>query len=567
MKGKYPPHFCNGIWGFYHDFVPWNMYFHYNTQHGFNSFNGANHPELMDTYIRFRRNQLTIAKKYAEEIKETKDAFYTDICDMKGRMVADKIELSKNCTCGAQIAMLMYKNYLYTGDELFLKNTALPVMAEVGGFYLDMLKKGDDGKYHIEGTTAYEGSPLFDDSITDLVAIRSLFGALTKVLPEKEGKIYKEKLDLLVDFTSVDLDADETENETFVQGIGKGQKCKGKKVLSVGILSEGNTPEKIKGLKKGKPIRKTFGTIEKNVISYYGFPDAEFSPIYPSGLVGIKDKNTDLYNMLYNNVCMHHPVLETEADDKSGMCMGWCMMPIYLARMGMAKELNEQLKRTISTWMAFPQGFGLYGGYEGPEGRGANTKRSTRDRFIKMDILKIDGEHKQDVIDFNLDLFKDKPEYHSAMNLWNFRHFDYETLPILSNAVTEMLLQSYDGTVRLFGAILKDSEVSFKLAAEGGFEISAVYQKGEFAVEIVSNLGKELKIAFDNVTDCAEFFDGDKKLCPEFKDKAYVLGTYPGMRILAISKNAEKISIDKNTNINNNVKRLGDAKPGCEREF
>ena len=190
MKGKYPPHFCNGIWGFYHDFVPWNLYFHYNSQHNVNSYNAANHPELMETYFNFRKNQLPIARHYASEIKKTKGVFYTDISDLTGRMIADRHELSKNCTCASQIAMLMYKHYLYTGDEKFLREAALPLMKEAGEFYLDMLYADADGRYHITDTTAYEGSPLFKDSITDLVAIRTLFTALSDLLPYEEGKMY-----------------------------------------------------------------------------------------------------------------------------------------------------------------------------------------------------------------------------------------------------------------------------------------------------------------------------------------------------------------------------------------
>lgn len=29
-RGAYPPHFTQGLWGFRHDFLPWNYYFHYN---------------------------------------------------------------------------------------------------------------------------------------------------------------------------------------------------------------------------------------------------------------------------------------------------------------------------------------------------------------------------------------------------------------------------------------------------------------------------------------------------------------------------------------------------------
>ena len=245
------------------------------------------------------------------------------------------------------------------------------------------------------------------------------------------------------------------------------------------------------------------------------------------------------------------------------------MMPIYLARMGMAEELDRQIDRTISTWIAFPQGFGLYGGYEAPGGKGANTKRSTRDRFIKADIFKLAGEHKEDVVEFNLDKLKDMPDYHSTLNLWNFRHFDYETLPILSGAINEMLIQSYEGKIRLFPSIMPESSLSFKLAAQGGFTVYAVYDKGEFAAVVESNLGNELKIAFHNICGDIEFWnmESSQKICPSQEADTYCVPNAKGAKILIRSKNADKIVLDKDCNVNMNFKFLGDASLGCAREL
>lgn len=38
--------------------------------------------------------------------------------------------------------------------------------------YLSLLQKGDDGLYHLSGTTAYEGNPPCQDAITDIAAIK-----------------------------------------------------------------------------------------------------------------------------------------------------------------------------------------------------------------------------------------------------------------------------------------------------------------------------------------------------------------------------------------------------------
>lgn len=578
MKGKYPPHFCNGIWGNYHDFVPWNMYFHYNTQHAFNSYNATNHPELMETYFNFRSGQLDKAKHYAKEIKGTNGAFITDISDMLGRLVADDKELSKNCTCGAQIAMLMYKNYLYTGDKQFFTKKALPFMKEIGLFYLDMLKPGDDGLYHIYDTTAYEGSPPFDDCITDLCAIRALFSALIRESDSEESAVYKDRLEKLADFTATEMDEDETSDGKFVFGIGKGKEPKTNKVLTVGTLSKGaetaiRTNADAFGLpadiNSDMPIRKTFGTAKKNMGSYYGFPDVEMAPVFPSGIVGIKDKGSDIYNMIYNSICMHHPALDGKNDSigTDGMCMGWCMMPIYLARMGLSEELSEQLHRSASTWIAYPQGFGLYG----PYAVGCDTKHGTHDTDIHSEVLRMEGEYRDKVVnyvvDFDRAFFNDKPEYISSVPLWNFRHFNYETMPILSSAVNEMLIQSYDGTIRLFGAVKKDARASFKLAAQGGFIISAIYENGDFCALIESERGEDLRIIFDNVPEPVKFTDADtgKELSIIHENGTYILNTQKGMKILAESDKTPEFEHD--CSVNNNVKIMGDAKLGNARQF
>lgn len=548
MKGKFPPHFCNGIWGSYHDFIPWNLYFHYNTQHTFNSYNSANHPELMDVYCNFRRGQLNIAKKYAKQFKGTRGAFYSDISDVMGRMVGVDHELSCNCTCGSQIAMLLYKNYLYTGDKKYFEEVALPVMKEVGEFYLDMLKIGEDGLYHIYSTTAYEGSDSFDDCVTDLVMIRVLFSALIKELGE-EAAPFKDRLSKLVDFNPVTIDDDEEENGKFVFGIGKGKEYKGNKVLSVGMDKDGNR------------VRKTFGTQEKLHNSYYGFPDIEMAPIFPSGLVGIKDKGSELYNMIYNSICMHHPALMSSDEEigYEGMCMDWCMMPIYLARMGMAEELHENLRRSISSWIVFPQGFCYDGSY---------TERVKADDVsIKRKIYKLAGDLKDEVIKFNYDAVKDNSEYYANMRLWDFRHFNIETLSIISTGINEMLLQSYDGNIRLFPAVRKFDELSFKLAATGGFLVSAVYKNGEFTALIESIRGEDLKVIFDNVEGDITFVDYDTKaeIKAEIKDGAYTIKTKPGMKIMATSKKGENLQISVSAEQNNDVKILGEARLGEEK--
>jgi len=548
MRGSYPARPWQGIWGFCHDFAPWYGYLHYNLQHGTFPLEAANHPELTETYYRFRRNQLPYAEYFAKEVKHAKGAFYNEVCDMKGRMTQRVFDLY-NTTPGSQIAMGMYQHYCYTGDEEFLANTALPVMRSTAEYYLDTLTLEEDGFYHLHGTTGYE-SPyvLLDDCITDMVMIRVLFNALIRLIPEEEAAPYKERLEKLAPFHKTDFLDDELDAEgNLLWGHGKGKKPVTDKVLCSGLnpripdgIKEDAVPESVfkqcLGVVKeqlGNKTRRTYGNREH---SYYGFPDLELSPIFPSGLLGLQDKDTELYKLVMNSIYLH-----PEHADK---CAIWCMMPIYMARLGMTEELETQLEQSIQAYIPFPQGFG------GAE----NEYYSDRWKTSKAQYL-APGPIGTGVW--------------CNVNLWRFRQFNYETLPILATAANEMLLQSHEGIVRLFPTISEDAKVSFCLAAAGGWLVHALFSEGECDVVIECVRGGELSLAIHHVKNGLVFCDANSHeiLMPKEADGIYTLSTIAGQRISVSSEHAEKISIVRDYSKNMDVKRFGNVALGNEKEF
>ncbi len=515
-KGLYPPHFCNGVWGSYHDFVPWNLYFHYNTQQGIFPLDPAGHPELTETYYRFRAAQLPQATAFAREVKEADGAFYTDVCDMKGRM---DWHTRFNCTCGAQIALSAYSHSLYTGDEAFLENAVKPLIRETAAYYLSVLKPGDDGLYHIYDTQGYEGSPLMDDSITDLTAVRALFKTASLLFPD-DGR-YQERLDRLAPFETLPFEEDELDGEgKLVYGIGAGRRPASGRVLSVG-----------RG-KDGKRLRKTYGNPAHE---YYGFPDTEMAPVFPSGLVGVRDKGGELYGLILNSILLHHRI-DRNPQNAEGTepCGGWCMMPLYMARMGLAEDLWPFLRQTASTWLIYPQGFGTY----------SSSFIDQKFRLKNPRVELRDGEG----IRKNLDQ--------------RFRHFDYETLPIIAAALNEAMLQSYDGTVRLFPAVRPDQTLAFALRAAGGFEVRALYDKGRFEASIVSMRGGKLRLVVDGVGDPFLVASSGERRLP---GEAFEFDTEPGQTILLRSDGP--LSIEKDVSRNGDAKSLGEAWLGIGKEF
>lgn len=551
MRGRYPHLAWGGIWGNFYDYSPWGDTLHWNAQCAIFPLGAANHPELEETYLRYCRQALPNAEWFAKNIKQKNGAFYTDVCDLKGRMCAwgDNFD---NCSPGAHIAMEMYQHYRYTGDETFLNETLLPVMRGAAEFYLDMLEMEEDGYYHIHGTSAYEdGFVRMDDCVTDMSAIRALFAAIIQLVPEEEAAPYREHLEKLAPFYTADFYEEEVdENGVFLMGEGKGRKIFADKILAAGIhprligeWTEDNLPDYAMDVRNsiGKErLRITVGDVKRKT---YMHPDQELYTVFPTGVVGIDDKGTDLYNWLANCLYLHPE-----------SCAGWCRMPIFLARMGMADLLEDKLDRHISAQMVYPQGPGL--------------DFHRRSRFFPCKTWN--------------EVFTDVPyqrwiQHHPGKNngetttipAWDFRYFSFEPGPIIATAVNEMLLQSYNGTLRLFPAILKERQAAFRLAATGGRMVEAVFDNGECEVFVTCSCGGTLRITADHVNGPLYFTDADTKamLTPMEENGIYTLETTAGQHILVKTEHADGLSIERDYSRNMDVKHLREAKLGTEKEF
>ncbi|MCL2815111.1 MAG: hypothetical protein FWD23_10975 [Oscillospiraceae bacterium] len=469
MRGKYPPHFCNGIWGFQRDFVPWNYYFHYNMQLAYWPLLAANQPELLKPYMDFRFNQLPYAERFALKHKGVEGALYTDVSSATG---ACDLETVDNLTPGSQIAQTFWKYYKFTGNREFLLNTAWRIIRPTALFYANLVKLGEDGLYHIYRAEAYEASPMMDDTITDHSAMRAIFRIAADCMDELEkfGELkaeenYREKIrniyENLSPIKTVELQKDEyyeKDGKKYIaNGVGKdkpvniclapvtGVFCGEKRNNS---LEDG---EYWNNLPAGTPIRTTFNS--KHLKHYYGFPHPELSAVMPSGIVGLKDKGSELFDAFVNILRLEKRQKVNEEqlklnDNDDVTTMGWMIHPIVLARLGLAEELINIVGDVIKTWQWYPNGFGHYGGY-------IESISESNLRFYRRMVGGF------------------------PFPAWQFRHFDFETLPVIATTVNEMLLQSHENRIRLFPAFLTDFNASFKLAAENGFIVKSQMKKGE----------------------------------------------------------------------------------------
>ena len=435
-RGAYPPHFTSGLWGFYHDYVPWVYTFHYNIQHMYAPLDEAGHGDLARNYYELRKNGLPVFREYAKRVKKQPGIFVHDVTDRYGRG-ADYDSL--NCTPAAQIAMQMVRHYRFTGDEQFFAEFALPMMRGAAEFYLGMLTKEDDGLYHICGTTAYEGNAPTDDTLTDYVMIRALFPVL---MEHCDGEMREKLGDVLAHLPEpllLPLEEYDWDGERFTYGIGKGR------------LPFGDGRVYGIGFRDGEPVRKSYGDPDcpKRL---YGFPDIELSPLYPAGIFGLKDRGTPKFDNMMNQMMLH----QTGRD-----CGHWNMLPVYLARMGMGEEFTENCRGMIEANQGFLNGFNAESGEGGSPGGWPMWYHFTDTGTGEKHAVKTD----------------------------DFTHFDFETGPILAMGIVESLLQSHEGILRVFPAVKAGDRADFSLYAEGGFLVGGECSPDGCVVTVTAERG------------------------------------------------------------------------------
>jgi len=80
--------------------------------------------------------------------------------------------ISHVASSGAELAVQAWWRYRSTGDKQWLRESGYPLLRGTAEFYRSLVKKGDDGRYHIHKTNVHEDFWGVDDSIMDLAAVR-----------------------------------------------------------------------------------------------------------------------------------------------------------------------------------------------------------------------------------------------------------------------------------------------------------------------------------------------------------------------------------------------------------
>jgi len=544
QRGKWPATFVNGLWGWNRDVHPWSFYFHWNQQMIYWPLHAAGHHELLLPYLNYRFNSLPHAEEDARDWHGAGGAFISDVAERRGY---NDEHTKDNHTPVAQIAMDFWRYYRFTGDKNFLREKGFPFMRKAAEFFESLFEKREDGFYHAKCGTVYEGTILCEDAVTEISMAKALFRNVLKAAEElsidlgKQGQAWRKIADNLAPFLRVaapeEVISDSGGTLRLKVGafrasevpsrelIAAGRRLKDGKILTSRIYSaQTDSSKAVKEEEKivqatdwNKIIPLVLTPLEPRfrypfmIHSGDVFPGAEFCPVWPAEICGLSDRGSSLFESMV-----------TIAKAYSPEYIGWEPTPIVLARLGLAEEAMRLLEERPDKWQIYCNGFW----------------RANSEEVSKAESLFFFGVNR--VVDADLPAADgDAPdEMRFDFPAWPFRHMEFESMSVLSCAINEMLVQSYDGIIRIAPAYKWDCE--FSLHAAGGFVVSSEV-KGGLAkwVAIKSLLGNRCQVENPWGTEEVYIFENDSVMKSNgsriisfdtVEGKVYILSTEPDIK-------------------------------------
>ncbi len=549
--GKYPGRFNNGLWSWNHDVQQWNFYFHWNQQQIYWPLNAAGYSDLVAPYLDFRFNSLRFAKKDATEFYKSNGAFISDVTNRNGYNRIDS-NVKDNHTPVAEIALEFWRQYQFTSDKIFLKERAVPFLLEAARFFESLLVRENDGLYHAREGNGYEGNILLHDGLTELVYARTLFSTVLQALKAAdmdvtESQKWKEILGQLAPIPVIKADkssiVQSDDGPMINKGIYSGTPAFGNEIVAAGwgikekkwLTSWYNTGDpEYSFLSSGDipPTKKSEFRVVDGI-----FPAVPRSPVFPSGLVGLAQKDQPLFDIMKTTTLLY-----------GTDCMGWDPVSVVMARLGLGRELAIDLAQFPARWQFFVNGWGHISSEVAEDALGTS--------YFKTNLVNVIGSSDGEKV---------------PLPAWPFRHMSMESMSVLSTAMNESLLQSYDGTIRLFPAFAGSMNARFTLHAQGGFVVSSEIKSGKIPwIAIRSLYGNPCKIELPwDISIIQSDRHHSKRV---LNDKVTVIYTKPEEKILLLPRGLDTGSwsvLSENPLANENVKyhSSGKAQLGIPRMF
>ncbi len=210
-KGGLPSH-LQGIWN--GDYVPpWDCIYMVNENLQMNYWQAlpGSMPELLFPLFEYLENRMDDFRENARLLYGCRGILIPADTTPESGILKDTQPHILYWTAGAAwIAQFFYDYYLYTMDESFLAERALPFMKEAADFYEDFLVEDDSGYYLIYPSVSPENSPekfnsahvmnaevsISFNAVMDIAVCRELFGNLIEgsgITGKFSGKVEKWK--------------------------------------------------------------------------------------------------------------------------------------------------------------------------------------------------------------------------------------------------------------------------------------------------------------------------------------------------------------------------------------
>jgi alpha-L-fucosidase 2 len=318
-------------------------------------------------------------------------------------------------TAGPELCWHYLAYHEYSGDSEFLDREAYPVIRGVCEFLSNLLRQGEDGKYHLDPANALETWWMVRDPADTMDAVRWLYPEFIRLAEQR------------------------------------GQDAVLRQICAMQLAA---LPEPSIGLWHPD------GTVDSTIDAYApaaavgepakscNFENPALYRVFPFGLSGIGSDD-------------HARAATTFKHRIFSGSQGWAMDAIWAARLGLRGEACSLLTAHAKRWNRF-----RYGGWDSG----------------------------------NSSVFPD--------NLSVVPYTDAGGVACF--ALNEILLQSYDGVIRLVPAVADDWSGVFRLRAERGFLVSADFVGTEVRLAEVTSLhGNECVIANPWPGTCLVHSDGD----------------------------------------------------------
>ena len=321
--------------------------------------------------------------------------------------------------------------------------------------------------------SGYEGWIKLKDGLTELVYARALFTAALEAskvggttLPEvpKWKDILSHLAPLPVVKNDVETISGTGTGYVLNRGFFKGESSPTNQILAAGW-----------GIKENKMlvVYNPAGKSDSIKSRYYPnnglklldgiFPSVPSSPVFPSGVIGLAQIGDSLFKLATATTLLY-----------GSEVTGWDPVPIVMARLGMAKELSLDLDRFPGRWQIYCNGWGHWGLEE--------EVNKDAEWFFRTNKVR--------------DVASKSKDEKFPLPMWPFRHMSMESMSVLATAMNESLLQSYDGTLRIFPAFADTKTGRFTLHGEDGFIVSSEINAGKVQwICIKSLLGNRCKLA------------------------------------------------------------------------